>query len=213
MSPVADDDNNTALSAESASEQALEPSDRSLLRRFRNGSQDAALQLYLRYAHRLHALTRRNCPAELAPRIDIEDIVQSVFRSFFSAASRGCYDVPDGEELWKLLLVIALNKIRDKGSFHRAPQRDVRLTRGGDSLDQSDGEPAINDETPYVFLQMVIDETLKPLPPVYKRIIELRIEGHDVAQIAQLVGRSKRTVERALQEFRENLRMVLQEEE
>lgn len=208
---MADDDR--TLPGDSRSAASAEPSDRSLLRRFRSGSEDAALQLYLRYAQRLHALTRRNCPADLAPRIDIEDIVQSVFRSFFSAASRGCYDVPDGEELWKLLLVIALNKIRDKGSFHRAPQRDVRLTRGGDSLEHFEAGPATSDETPYVFLQMVIEETLQPLPAVYKQIIELRIEGHEVAQIAQLVGRSKRTVERALQEFRENLNQVLQEEE
>src|SRR5690554_6800884 len=109
MSPVADD--NKALPPDTPAGQPAEPSDRSLLRRFRGGSEDAALQLYLRYAHRLYALTRRNCPAELAPRIDVEDIVQSVFRSFFTAASRRCYDVPDGEELWKLLLVIALNKI------------------------------------------------------------------------------------------------------
>ena len=37
------------------------------------------------------------------------------------------------------------------------------------------------------------------------RIVELRVEGHDVAAIAQMTGRAKRSVERILQEFRERL--------
>src|SRR5207248_2352055 len=97
-----------------------ETSDRSLLRRFRGGSEDAATQLYLRYANRLMALARANRSTDLAARLDAEDIVQSVFRSFFQAARQGQYEVPEGEELWKILLVIALNKIRNQKAFHRA---------------------------------------------------------------------------------------------
>jgi RNA polymerase sigma-70 factor (ECF subfamily) len=189
-----------------------EPSDRSLLRRLRGGNEDAAMQIYLRYAHRLRALARDNCPADLAPRFDPEDIVQSVFRSFFQAAGRGIYDVPDGEELWKLFLVIALNKIRDKGAFHHAPKRDVRLTRGGDALDHALDARGQYDESAYVFLQLVVEETMAPLPGPYRQMIELRIEGYEVAEIARKVGRSKRTVERALQEFRTRLRSALKEE-
>ena len=37
-----------------------------------------------------------------------EEIVQSVFGSFFRRARSGDYDVPVGDELWKLFLVIAL---------------------------------------------------------------------------------------------------------
>src|SRR5947209_3216932 len=84
-------------------------SDHSLLRRFREGSEDAATQLYLRYANRVYRLARAQCPADLARRIDADDIVQSVFSSLFRRARRGDYDVPAGEELWKLLLVITLN--------------------------------------------------------------------------------------------------------
>src|SRR5262249_38717285 len=109
-------------------------SDHSLLRRLRTGDQDAATQLYLRYAQRLQLLAPAECSAELARRVDMEDIVQSVFCSFFRGVSDGYYDIPAGEELWKLLLVIALNKIRAKGAFHRAARRDVRQTVGGDAL-------------------------------------------------------------------------------
>src|SRR5579884_2141861 len=105
-----------------------EISDASLLRRLRQGSEDAATQLYLRYAHRLRALARAQSSPELARRVEAEELVQSIFGSFFRAAGAGHYDVPVGEELWKLFLVIALNKIRAKGNYHRAAKRDVRQT-------------------------------------------------------------------------------------
>ena len=100
---------------EARSSTADEPSDQCLLRRSREGDQDAATQLYLRYAKRLNSLVERQCSAELARRAGVEDIVQSVFGSFFRRIRQGFYDVPDGDELWKLLLVIALHKIREQG--------------------------------------------------------------------------------------------------
>src|SRR5437867_3654775 len=102
------------------------PSDRSLLGRIRRGQGDAATLLYLRYADRLRALAIAQCSSDLARRVEPDDIVQSVFRTFFRRVSRGNYNVPAGEELWKLFLVIGLNKIRAAGAFHRAAKRDVR---------------------------------------------------------------------------------------
>src|SRR6478609_8909557 len=110
-------------------------SDRRLLERFQKGDREAAAVLYTRYADRLRALTRRKSSTALACRLDPDDIVQSVFRNFFHAAREGGYDVPPGEDLWKLLLVIALNKIRARGTFHRAAKRDVRRTRRIEGLD------------------------------------------------------------------------------
>src|SRR5262245_10642032 len=107
------------------------PSDQELLQRFRQGDEQAAAELYARYAHRLRALVKARCSSDLARRIDPDDIVQSVFRRFFQRVSQGDYDVPAGEELWGLLLVIALNKLRTEETYHRAGKRDVRLTIDG----------------------------------------------------------------------------------
>jgi RNA polymerase sigma-70 factor (ECF subfamily) len=189
-----------------------EPSDHSLLRRFRHGSQDAATQLYLRYAHRLRALAQAQCSPDLARRVDVDDIVQSVFGSFFRRASTGYYDVPAGEELWKLFLVIALNKIRAKGAFHRAAKRDVRRTATGEAFDRAVELAVGEDEAAFTFLELTIDEALDRLPPPHRQMIELRIEGHEVAAIARQTGRSKRTVERVLQEARAKLADLLNEE-
>lgn len=192
---------------------STEASDRSLLRRVRLGSEDAATELYLRYARRLHELSRNNSSRDVSARVDPEDIVQSVFRTFFRRVAKGEYDIPDGEELWKLFLVIGLNKIRAVGVFHRAAKRNVRATAGGEALEQT-GEPTTQgDETSLNILRLVIDEILDELPPVHREMIQLRIEGHDVATIAERLGRSKRSVERNLQGFREMLAKRIQDEE
>src|SRR5262245_64465763 len=100
-----------------------EPSDQQLLEELRGGSHEAAATLYRRYAKRLRQLIRSKCSTALARRLDADDILQSVFHAFFKGAKGGCYQVPEGEEIWPLLLVIALNKIRTQGSFHRAAKR------------------------------------------------------------------------------------------
>jgi RNA polymerase sigma factor (sigma-70 family) len=186
-------------------------SDHSLLQRYRRGSEDAATQLYLRYVHRLRGLAEAQMSPGLARQMDIDDLVQSVFGSFFRRAGNGDYDVPAGEELWKLFLVIALNKIRGAGAFHHAAKRDARRMVGGPHLDHF-LEGAGGDNASFAFLQLVIDEALGRLRPAQRRMVELRVEGYEVAEIAQKTQRSKRTVERSLQQALEKLGNLLHEE-
>jgi RNA polymerase sigma-70 factor (ECF subfamily) len=185
------------------------PTDRSLLRRLRGGSEDAATELYLRYASRLHALAKAQSSPDLARRVDPEDVVQSVFRTFFRRAARGEYEVPAGEELWKLFLVIALNKIRAIGAHHRAAKRDVRLSAPADAIEFASPAAAQPDEAALTLLRLTVAELLESLPDAQRRIVELRINEHEVQEIARLTGRSKRTVERVLQQFRSRLDTIL----
>ena len=196
--------------AGSRSDSTEESSDRSLLQGIRHGNQDAASVLYHRYAHRLRALVQAKRSLDLASRVDHEDIVQSVFKSFFRGVSRGSYDVPAGEELWHLFMVITLNKVRAKGVFHRAAKRDVRLTVGDDDLHGSSGGLK-SDHDAYLLLKMAVEEALDRLPAQHKLVTQLRMEGDDVAEIARKTGRSKRSVERILQECREKLSHLLGE--
>jgi RNA polymerase sigma-70 factor (ECF subfamily) len=179
-------------------------SDESLLARFQRGHNDAATALYLRYAKRIHSLVKSQRGADLSARLDPEDVVQSVFRTFFRRAATGHYSVPAGDELWKLFLVIALHKTRDASSRHRAAKRDVRQTRP-----IAPGESTIadkqNDEALSV-LQLTIDELLGRLPKTQRQIVELRIAGFEVTEIAEKTGRARRSIERILQEFRDRLR-------
>jgi RNA polymerase sigma-70 factor, ECF subfamily len=189
----------------------LAASDASLLSIFRRGGQDAATQLYLRYAKRLRALVREQCSNELAKRVEEEDIIQSVFRTFFSGAQQGLYTAPQGEDLWKLLLVIALNKIRTKGTYFHAAKRDVRRTSSLDA-GANPTEPVHPDDGEQAFFELVIKEALNHLPADYRVIVQMRIEAYEIDEIAIKTKRAKRTVERILQEARKRLAVLLQVE-
>lgn len=55
------------------------------------------------------------------------------------------------------------------------------------------------------------DEVLVPLTRPHREIVELRVAGHEVAEIARKTERAKRPVERILQEFRQVLRDQIRE--
>jgi RNA polymerase sigma-70 factor, ECF subfamily len=181
--------------------------DASLLRRIKAGEDDAATELYRRYAARLIDLAAAKTSPDVKQRVDPEDIVQSVFRTFFRRATLGEYEVPDGDELWKLFLVIGLNKIRAIAGYHKAAKRDVRQTAGGEAA--MGAGTTVPDDVAHRTLQLTIDELLAPLPETHREIIRLRIDGYEVAEIAERVKRAKRSVERILQEFREKLQGLI----
>jgi RNA polymerase sigma-70 factor (ECF subfamily) len=184
-------------------------SDDSLVRRLRAGSETAASLLYQRYVPRLRALARAKLSADLAGRVEPDDIVQSVFRRFFQAASREDYDAPAGGDLWDLLLVITLNRVRSEAAFQRAAKRDVRRTTRPNATEDPLAAIADRDDSAIAALRLYVAEALEQLPADHQRVVELRMDGHEVDEIAQSVGRSKRTVERLLQEARGVLRTAL----
>jgi RNA polymerase sigma factor (sigma-70 family) len=177
--------------------------DPTLLRLLREGDADAARALYSRYARRLRALVDRKLGPDLASRVDPDDIVQSVFRTFLRGVAERRYHVPKGQDLWGLFLVLALNKVRACGQFHRAAKRDVRVTH---PLDRLEG-PAecVTDAADDPFLHALAQDLLEQFLPVHRKMIQLRLEGYAVAEIATRTHRSRRTVERILQSCRASL--------
>ncbi len=183
------------------------PSDTALLALLQHGEQDAATALYKRYADRLLLLAGKRSSERLTVRVDAEDIVQSVFRTFFRRASVGHYELPEGEELWKLFLVIALNKIRKKAGFHSAAKRDIGRT-------QTIGKQQLADlDTSSAVLRLTVEELIGEMPTEHRGVISDRIQGYEVAEMAQRHGLSKRTIERILQSFRHQLKANLEANE
>src|SRR5262245_19347492 len=96
-----------------------------LVSRWHQGDQQAAAELFHRYAKRLIALTRRRLPARLNQRVDPEDVVQSAYRSFFEAARVDQLDVQRGGDLWRLLVAITLHKLHDQVKRQTRAKRSV----------------------------------------------------------------------------------------
>ncbi len=185
------------------SDSVLAISDGSLVRRFRAGEQAAAAHLFERYAERVRSLAQPRCAAGYGARFDADDIVQTVFRTFFQGVQSETYQAPKEGDLWGLLLVLALNKIRSHVDFHQAAKRDIhRTTRPDDWEDRPFGDGS---DPGSGFLRVVLDDLMADLPPSNREIVRLRIEGYEVKEIAVRTGRSSRTVERVLHDFRDRL--------
>jgi len=187
--------------------------DQTLIQRLQDGEVDAATALYVRYSKRLQSLATNQTSRELSYRVGSDEIVQSVFRTFFRRANMGQYAVADGEDLWKLFLVIALNKIRKASEFHHAQKRDIKRTRSFESsfLETKSSHSGENDVA-YSILRMTVDESLNNLRSGHDEVVRLRIEGYSLPEIAEKTGRAKRTVERILQNFRQSLLTALEDD-
>lgn len=188
-----------AISAPPASGRGSPPAphtDESLLRQIEQGDAEAAADVYLRYAGRLRSLLNARMSRPLARYLEAEDLVQSTFRRFFQSASSRRYALPQSGELWDLLLVIALNRLRAAENFHRAARRDFRQCVNLPSPEHlPDGPDAQRRE-----IADAVREALSLLPPHFREALQLRLEGLEVAEIARRLGRSLRTAERILQQ-------------
>src|SRR5262245_29821850 len=86
--------------------------------------------VYYAFGERLLELANAEIGDKLGRHVDANDVVQSVFRTFIRRAedNGGIEGLPPGTDLWRLLLVITLNKIRRAGNYHRAAKRSVDRT-------------------------------------------------------------------------------------
>jgi RNA polymerase sigma factor (sigma-70 family) len=180
-----------------------DPNDRSLMRRVRSGDSRAAVQLHEKYADRMRRLVRARLNRVVSSRVDAEDIVQSALGSFFRAAREGAYNVGQNDELWQLLAAIARHKLSRAHALHTAARRDARRTESQATAAEVSlpGE----DETLIRELRLLIAEVTQTYPAVEHQIVEMRLAGYEVSEIAERTQRSKRTTERVLQRFRFDL--------
>jgi RNA polymerase sigma-70 factor (ECF subfamily) len=191
---------------------AEEHGDQSYLKLWRAGDQQAARELFDRYVDRLLALAHRRLDHRLAGRVDAEDIVQSVFRTFFHRAKENRFDVKDPDDISKLLFRITIHKTLRQIAFHRRGKRDAQLEAGahreGDELlmEQFAGEP-----TPEEAATLVdeMEHFLSQLKPEERQILEMRMEGYNNQEISEKMDISDRKIRRLL----ERLRGLAQREE
>lgn len=184
---------------------ANQSSDKSLIALVKTGDEEAATAIYERYAKRIHGLVSSQMSERLSAQVQPEDIVQSVFKSIFRGVSSGGYDVPKGGELWQLIAVVAIHKVRKNASRGNALRRDSRRTQ---SIEPSDDLDFFDRSTPEQF-EVAIREATESLKPAERSVVIYRVQGYSVEEISEKLDRSRRGIERLLQSAREKLAKLL----
>ncbi len=180
-----------------------------LIVQLRAGDELAAEQIVDRCAHQIFVKARGKLSERLRQRVDPEDIVQSVFKSFFVRHQQGKIELRSWEELWGLLLTITERKCT-RAAEHNAAQRrtmarevsPTQLAAGSSSNLQPYGRDPTPSEA--AILAETLDQLLLNLDDVEQCALLLRLEGYTVLEISEQLGRSERSVERFLARARKH---------
>jgi eukaryotic-like serine/threonine-protein kinase len=171
----------------------------------RRGNELVAEALFVRYFERLKALARNRLSSRLARRIDPEDVVMSVYRSFFAGARAGHFTLSRGGDLWRLLSAITKHKLFRQIRYDTAARRSLEREASIEQIDE--GRIPERDRTPSPEEVVACSDELEwifgRLDTSARSVLELRLQGAQLAEIAQKTNRSERTVRRTLAEIRD----------
>ena len=174
-----------------------------LMARLRRGDDEAAAAVFRHFVRRLINFTRSQLDTWVRRKTDPEDVVQSVYKSFFARYEAGQFVVADWDSLWGLLTCIAVRKCANRVRFWQAARREsgreVSLSSAG--VSPEDRQLSAREPTPAeaAALTETLEHLMQGLPAFDREVLVLHLQGHDIPDISVRVARSERTVRRALE--------------
>jgi RNA polymerase sigma-70 factor (ECF subfamily) len=186
-----------------------------LMIRLREGDEAAATEVFRRFLRRLIVLASHQFDWWIRHRVDVEDVVQSAYKSFFAGQGEGRFELADRDSLWGLLAVITVRKCYRRRDDLRAECRDAgrevsfRTPRGEGGGEESGTwwEAIDREPTPVeaAMLTETVERLLEDLERPEREIVELSLQGHTTPEIAARLGRSRRTVRRVRERVKDYL--------
>jgi RNA polymerase sigma-70 factor (ECF subfamily) len=177
------------------------------------GKDDAADAILRRFTRRLIALTRTQLVSLPRAKVEIEDVVQSVYKSFFARYGQGQFDLDDWNDLWGLLTVITLRKCANRRAYHIAQRRDARRDVGSQrpfgqpdfGWDLVDREP-----TPLeaAMLADTVHELFRGMDDPDRETVSMLLQGYTAEEIATVRACSERTVRRVRSRLKDRLKRL-----
>jgi RNA polymerase sigma factor (sigma-70 family) len=176
------------------------------MRRWGAGDPRAAELLFSRYGDRLARVAEQHLSRRLAAREGGEDVVQSVFRTFFRRSAAGQFQIDTSAQVWRLLVKITLQKVRTHARHHAAKKRSAAAeVRPEDESWVAEALAREPDPAAAAELVDLMEALVQGVPPLYCRVLELRLQGMVPADVARELNISRNTVYRALELFKQRL--------
>jgi RNA polymerase sigma-70 factor (ECF subfamily) len=188
---------------------APDPDFQALMGRLRQGEPEAARQIFDRFGQRLIALARTRLHGPLRAKLDPEDVLQSVFRSFFRRHAQASFDLDNWDSLWALLTVLTLRRCGFYTRYFRSQCRQLRREAAPALSETSlaSWEAIAREPTPSeaAVLNETVEQLLRGLAGRDRQIVELSLQGYGAAEVSAQVSCSERTVYRLLARVRKRL--------
>lgn len=184
-----------------------------LVSRLRAGDDAFADELFQRYARRLIGLARTHLDGKLRQKVDPEDVVQSVYKSFFRRLEGDQIELITWDSVWYLLTVMTLRKCATQAEHYHAGRRDVRREQTTEPTDSQsswreliDREPTPDDAAR---LAETVERILRDFDPEDRPVLVMSMQGHDVREISTALKRADRSVRRLRERMRKRLEELL----
>jgi DNA-directed RNA polymerase specialized sigma24 family protein len=170
--------------------------------------EEAARRIWLRFSARLRGLVRSRLDPRILRRAGEEDVLQSLFASFFAAPAGAGGPPQSRADLWRLLVHFALCKVVKNADYHRAQRRDVRRERSLNDTPDAGFAPTEPEDLRWIgpedeaAAREEFDRLRNLVPEDLLPVFDLRLEGYTNAEIARRIERVERTVELKLRAIR-----------
>jgi RNA polymerase sigma-70 factor (ECF subfamily) len=171
-------------------------------------SDEPGRALFEQFSRRLIGLARAQLDVRLKHKVDPEDVVQSVCKSFFRRYGEETIATQGSDGLWSLLTLIALRKCADRARYYRAERRNVAQEAGSAAMDDEYWREAVGREpTPEeaASLAETVQQVLVSIDADERPIIELSLQGYSTQEISEQLGRAERSVRRLRERVRKHL--------
>jgi RNA polymerase sigma-70 factor (ECF subfamily) len=159
------------------------------IRRIRAGDEQAAVEMVRRYEPLIRREIRLQLEdGRLARLFDSMDICQSVLKSFFFRTAAGQYDLDTPQQLQRLLVKMAKNKLASAArSQHRRRRDQRRIAADGD--EQLEGAAAaVPTPSQIVAAKEILERFRQALNEEERQLADLRAEGLAWGDIATRLG-------------------------
>jgi RNA polymerase sigma-70 factor (ECF subfamily) len=186
------------------------------LTRLRAGDEQAAAQIFERFAGRLIDLARSRLDRTLRQKVDPEDVLQSTFKSFFRRVDHS-FELDSWDSLWGLLARITLYKCGHRIRYFRTAQRNVQRELGAAHSEERtipEWEGLAREPTPpeTAVLAETVEALLRVLDERDRQVFLLALQGYTAPEISTQLKCSERTVFRALKYIRAELQSMQDEQ-
>lgn len=177
----------------------------SLMNELRNARSDAAAaQLVAKYQEFVVSVVRQYMGKQIRRRFDSIDFTQQVWASFFRRYPQ-LDDFNEPDNLKAFLRTLAQNKVIDqtRRNLKRKSDKDVRErslpTNANATVPEIQGEdPTASQWAQANETRAMMFDRVKHQPPHYRRVIELRLDGLTIEEIASVVKKNEKTVRRII---------------
>ena len=177
-----------------------------LLAELNDGDTGAAERAFVTYEPYLRKVVRRLLPAELRPKFDSIDVVQSVYGDVLCAFRAGGMRFGSVAQLRAFLVKATRNRFIDRVRQHRTAARLERpLARCGAEALAHSAQPRPSESAA---ANELWDRLLALCPPEHHRLLLLRRQGASAGEIAAEIGMHEGSVRRVLRELSMRLAMT-----